>query len=166
MRYKRVFLCLGSNIGKRAENLSKALEYISAGSKIKLMRCSGIYETKAWGFEQQPDFYNQVIEIQTNFSPCGLLHFCQDIEKKMGRKKEFKWSARIIDVDILLFDNIIVNSDVLKIPHKYLSERLFALVPLAELDDSIRLNGKGILELIAGLGGKDSVKLVNLGDSI
>ena len=161
MQYKKVFLCLGSNIGKGKENLSRALEYISASSKIELVKCSSVYETKAWGFKEQPDFYNQVVEIQTDFSPMELLYFCKTIEKKMGRKKTFKWSPRIIDLDILLFDNIIVKSDVLEIPHKYLRERLFALVPLAELDSSIRLDGKGILELIAGLGGKDSVKLAN-----
>lgn len=161
MRYKKVFLSLGSNIGKREENLSKALGYINASSKIELVKCSSVYETKAWGFEEQPDFYNQVTEIQTNLSPEELLYFCKTVEKKMGRKKTFKWSARIIDLDILLFDNIIVKSDVLEIPHEYLRERLFALVPLAELDDSIRLDGKEILELIAGLGGRDGVKLVN-----
>ena len=126
------YLLLGSNIGKRESFLSQAIEQIE---KIvgEVISKSSLYETAAWGNTNQSNFLNQVICIKTKLSAEKLLSEILSIENIIGRKRNEKWEARIIDIDILFFNHEIIKSSNLQIPHPYLHERRFTLVPLAEI---------------------------------
>lgn len=130
-----VFLSLGSNLGDRGENLQKALADIE--DKIgKVIATSSFYVTEPVGFESENDFLNAVCEVRTKLQPSEILEISQSIEKDMGRseKSENKvYLDRIIDIDLLLYDDEILKSDDLILPHPHLHERLFVLQPLAEI---------------------------------
>ncbi len=131
------YLILGGNKGKRAENISKAIELIEkkAGTITKK---SAIFETAAWGNTNQAAFLNQVIELKTNLNPFGLLKSILEIEIELGRMRDSKkWTARTIDIDILFFDAEIIDTPELKIPHPYIQERKFVLIPLMELASNL-----------------------------
>ncbi len=128
----KVFLSIGGNLGDRFENISLALINISqlVGS---IKKQSSIYETKAWGKENQPDYLNLALEIETKLLPEELLKITQQIEINLGRKRHEKWDARTIDIDILFYDHEIINLDFLKIPHPLINIRKFVLLPLFEI---------------------------------
>jgi 2-amino-4-hydroxy-6-hydroxymethyldihydropteridine diphosphokinase len=100
---------------------------------IFLLQQSNIYKTAAWGNTEQDDFYNQVIEVSTELSAEILLQTLLGIETKMGRTRNQKWEARIIDLDILYFNNEIIDTEILKVPHPYMHLRRFTLIPLTEI---------------------------------
>ena len=126
------WLHTGSNIGDRAENLRAALARIgqSAG---RVLQTSSIYQTQAWGLTDQPDFLNQVLRISTQLSPQALLEAILLIEQNMGRERLEKWGSRIIDIDILFYDDVVLHEDKLHIPHPQLHLRNFVLAPLCEV---------------------------------
>lgn len=128
----KVFLSLGGNLGDRFANLEKALAAITDKIGI-VVAVSSIYETKAWGIENQPDFLNQVILVETTLSPMETLETALAIELEMGRVREQKWYTRIIDIDLLFFENEIITSEKLTLPHPFISQRNFVLAPLAEI---------------------------------
>lgn len=132
MKLHQIFLGLGSNLGNREENLSTAQKLIE--EKVgKICSKSSIYETAAWGITEQNAFFNQVIEVQTSFSPSAVLHLVLKIEKDMGRIREIKWGERSIDIDILYYNNEIISTENLTVPHPFIQERKFVLVPLCEI---------------------------------
>lgn len=126
------WLLLGTNLGKRLENLQAATGAIRTflGS-VEVQ--SHIYETAAWGKTHQPAYYNQAIRISTPCTALETLHHIKQIEFLLGRKHDEKWSPRVIDIDILFFDDISITSPLLTIPHALLHERRFALEPLNEI---------------------------------
>ena len=128
----KVYLLLGTNLGDKKDNILKACEKIS-NSCGYLVAQSLIYETSPWGIEAQPVFYNKVIAIETINSAQKLLENLQTIELEMGRVREIKWGERIIDIDILYFNNEIVSNENLIIPHPEIQNRRFTLVPLCEI---------------------------------
>jgi 2-amino-4-hydroxy-6-hydroxymethyldihydropteridine diphosphokinase len=128
----KVFLLTGSNLGNRKKNLQQASELLEEFCG-KIMRQSSLYETAAWGKTEQPNFLNQVCEIETKLNPGQLMHEILKIENLMGRKRNEKYGPRIIDIDILFFNEEIINEPDLKIPHPELQNRKFALIPLAEI---------------------------------
>lgn len=129
---KGVFLGIGGNEGNRLENLSVACTFIE--QKIgKIERESAVYETAAWGKTEQPSFLNQVLKVQTLLSPKECMAACLTIEESMGRIRTLKWDKRTIDIDILLFGQVCLNSHELKIPHPHMQERNFVLVPMVEI---------------------------------
>ncbi len=127
-----IYLLLGSNIGNSKLMLEKSIEQIKVmiGQIIKL---SSIYKTKAWGFEDQPDFLNQVIEVESSFSAEIILEKINEIEENLGRVREKKWHTRVIDIDILYYGNEIINTEKLVIPHLENQNRNFVLVPMTEI---------------------------------
>jgi len=127
-----IFLHTGSNIGDRRENLETANRMVN-DTIGTIIRYSNIYETAAWGLKDQDDFLNQAIEVVTELSPEEVLKEIQAIEKNMGRVKIKKWGRRLIDIDILFFESVVINTDRLTIPHPFLQERNFVLAPLSEL---------------------------------
>jgi 2-amino-4-hydroxy-6-hydroxymethyldihydropteridine diphosphokinase len=127
-----LYLHLGSNEGDRISFLKKALSLISEHVGL-ISQQSMIYETSAWGMTDQPDFLNMAIEVKTKLSPDQVLNACQQIESNVGKKKEVKWGPREIDIDILLYNNIILDHKELKIPHPHLEKRNFVLIPLMEI---------------------------------
>ncbi len=145
-----VYLGLGSNLANRKRNLMMAVTLLKRCRGISFVRLSSIYETEAWGREQRP-FLNAVVAIGTSLSPQVLLELVKKIENRLRRRRRFKWSERTLDIDILLYRKRSLRRSNLTIPHKYITERLFVLEPLAELDASIRLNGESIEEIIGRL---------------
>ena len=134
---RTAYLLIGGNLGNRKENLSKAVSLINeqCGS---LTRSSSIYETEAWGNVDQPSFLNQALEISTSLNARQLIRKILKIEKEMGRVRKEKLGPRIIDIDILLFENEIHDLRFLKIPHPEMQNRRFVLVPLAEIDPTLQ----------------------------
>lgn len=126
------YLILGSNIGDRQTNLSSASSLLSAND-LSIAKKSKLYNSQAWGKEDQESFLNQALEIETSLSPIELLERCLQVEGKLGRKREEKWGARIIDIDIAYYENLIINVDELTIPQRNLEKRNFALIPLSEI---------------------------------
>lgn len=119
-------------MGNRAANLELVHSLISRKIGI-VSKESSIYETEPWGVENQANFYNQVLCVKTSLEPTLLLHKCHVIEQKMGRVRELKWEPRVIDIDILFFNELVLQEEDLKIPHPLLQERNFVLRPLCEI---------------------------------
>lgn len=118
-------------MGDRHKQLANALMHLASVGTI--VNRSSIYETAAWGKTDQPDFLNQAIELETQLLPHELLTQCLSIEKKLGRERHEKWDARTIDIDIVYFDDKIIDSQDLQIPHPRMTERKFMLMPLTEI---------------------------------
>jgi len=126
-------LITGGNMGDRRANLETAANLIA--ERIgPIKKSSKIYETEAWGITNQPAFYNQVLVVRTIMSPRKVLDSILEIEAEMGRKRTIKNAARVIDIDILFFNDDIVNEQNLQIPHPHISDRRFVLLPLNEVD--------------------------------
>lgn len=132
-----VYLLIGGNLGNRKENFSRAISLINeqCGS---LTKSSSVYETEAWGITDQPSFLNQALEIVTELNARQLMRKILKIEKIMGRLRKEKLGPRVIDIDILLFENEIHDLRFLKVPHPELQNRRFVLVPLAEINPGLR----------------------------
>jgi 2-amino-4-hydroxy-6-hydroxymethyldihydropteridine diphosphokinase len=127
-----IFLLLGSNEGDREANLAQARQAIKA-SVGTIVKSSSLYKTAAWGVTEQPEFYNQVIQVTTVLDPAPLLTTILYIEESLGRVRIQKWGPRIIDIDILFYNTTIIESDNLTIPHVGIPHRRFTLVPLHEI---------------------------------
>jgi 2-amino-4-hydroxy-6-hydroxymethyldihydropteridine diphosphokinase len=128
----KAYLLTGGNIGDRIEYLSKAKHTISKWCG-EILQESSIYETAAWGMENQEPFLNQVLQLQTILEPEELLQSILQIEEELGRKRQLKYGPRTIDIDILFFNDEVVDEQGLKIPHPQMQNRRFVLVPLNEI---------------------------------
>lgn len=126
-----VWLALGSNLGDRLANLGAAVAALAP--EARLLRASPVYETPPWGYTDQPAFLNQVVQVETGLPPAGLLKKLKRIEAGLGRRATFRNGPRLIDLDILFYDDLILEAPGLVIPHPHLAERAFVLVPLADL---------------------------------
>lgn len=144
------FLLTGGNLGNRLQNLQRAYKLIEKNCG-HIIRSSSVYKTAAWGFTEQPDFYNQALQLETELSAEKLMRKLLSAEKTMGRKRVVKMGPRIIDIDILLMNDIVLNSSLITIPHPRLAERRFALTPLAEIAPNVihPVLYKAIKELLA-----------------
>lgn len=128
----KVYLIIGSNLGDKFNNIEQANRQI--GLRIgKILNSSSVYETEPWGIREQPQFLNLVLYLETNLKPLEILKEIDFIENALGRKKGKKWGARIIDIDILFFNDLIFKSGDLIIPHPSILERMFVLRPIAEI---------------------------------
>jgi 2-amino-4-hydroxy-6-hydroxymethyldihydropteridine diphosphokinase len=126
-----VYIALGTNLGDRRANLRAAIR--SLPPKVIVMAESHIYETPPWGYEDQPAFLNMVVKAQTDLEPEPLLAYLKQIEVELGREQNFRWGPRLIDLDILFYDDLVIDSASLMIPHPRLHERAFVLVPLKDI---------------------------------
>lgn len=129
--HETIYLALGTNLDDRAANLRTAID--SLPPRVSVVQESSVYATPPWGYQDQPDFLNQVIEVHTKLEPLPLLRFLKRIEKEMGRLKTFRNGPRLIDLDILFYGQRVVEKDNLHIPHPRLDQRAFVLVPLGEI---------------------------------
>lgn len=146
-----VFIAAGTNIGSRLENLQFAAQLLAPAVKIRA--CSKVYQTEPWGVQDQAYFLNLVWQTETTLPAESLLQFLKSIENRMGREKSIRYGPRLIDLDILLYDDLILRSDALTIPHPQMSSRRFVLTPLCDLipDGVHPESGKRYSELLAGL---------------
>jgi 2-amino-4-hydroxy-6-hydroxymethyldihydropteridine diphosphokinase len=127
------WLSLGANIGDPAAQLVDAIARLDAHAAIKVVTQSSIIRTKAWGKTDQPDFANMAATIETDLLPIDLLHACLDIERDMGRVRHEVWGPRLIDIDIIAYERVEMDSTKLILPHRFAHERDFVLDPLREI---------------------------------
>lgn len=156
------YLSIGTNLGDKKVNISIAHTFLDNNEKIKILSKSNIYLTTPLYNLDQDDFYNNVIKIKTSLNALDLLYECQNIEKKMGRKSENKRNMpRVIDIDIITYNDEVFHSKDLTLPHPKLYERKFVLIPMHEIDSEfIFPNKKSINELLNII--EDSSKIIKL----
>ncbi|HZS94487.1 MAG TPA: 2-amino-4-hydroxy-6-hydroxymethyldihydropteridine diphosphokinase [Chloroflexota bacterium] len=156
----RVYLSLGSNLGDRAANLFRALNLLAPAACVE--RVSSLYETAPVGVTDQPAFLNTVAEVTTGLAPAELLKTVKAIERDVGRRPGMRWGPRVVDIDIILYGDVIVDGEVLTIPHPRMTERAFVLIPLAELAADVRepKSGQTVDELARAVRGKDGVQRI------
>ena len=140
------YIGLGSNLSRPIEQVKNAIKEIEQIAHSKLLTVSSLYLSKPMGPQDQDDYINAVLALKTSLSAIELLNILQTIENKAGRiRKEHRWGARILDLDIILFGNEIINTDRLTIPHYGMTKREFVLLPLAEISPELTLpNGKSV----------------------
>lgn len=162
-----IIIGLGTNIGDRKKNLDKAIELLNEHEAITIEDVSSIYETKPVGYAQQDEFLNMVIKGKTELRPSALLDACQAIEKELGREKTVVNGPRIIDLDILVYNNENRQLENLRIPHPRMHERAFVLIPLHEIapDFIIPTSGKEVADLIDHLSDKEKRGVVKWSES-
>ena len=146
-----VYIALGTNLGERSGNLRAAIEGLAPD--VTVLAESHIYETPPWGYEDQPSFLNMVVKAETDLEPAALLMFLKKLEVDLGREKSVRWGPRLIDLDILFYDDLIIESPPLVIPHPRLHERGFVLAPLADVAAEFihPVLGKRVRELLGGV---------------
>lgn len=133
----KIYLALGSNKGDKISFILKAIEELLKYEEIYITKYSSIYYTKPYGYTEQENFINMVVEIVSNFDVLTFHGITKNIEEKLGREKTFRWGPREIDLDILLFNDLILREENIIIPHKEICNRDFFLVPLIELNDKL-----------------------------
>ncbi|MBI2758042.1 MAG: 2-amino-4-hydroxy-6-hydroxymethyldihydropteridine diphosphokinase [Chloroflexi bacterium] len=126
-----VYLALGTNLGDRLANLNTAIDLLSRSTVLG--QRSSIYETPPWGYTDQPAFLNMAVKCETDLDAESLLKRLKQVEVQVGREQSFRWGPRQIDIDILFYDDLVLESESLTIPHPRLHERAFVLVPLADI---------------------------------
>jgi len=160
----QVYIGIGSNLGNKRENYLEALDRIAKLPKTRIIKESSVYESQPHG-DAKEWYINGVIEIETEMKPELLLAKLKNIERAMGRKKvRKKWGARIIDLDILLYGDLVLNKKNLKIPHPEMHQRKFVLIPLSELGPQVihPIIGSSISELLVGVKDDKRVSLARL----
>ncbi|MBM2827460.1 MAG: 2-amino-4-hydroxy-6-hydroxymethyldihydropteridine pyrophosphokinase [Dehalococcoidia bacterium] len=156
-----IYLGLGSNLGDREASIARALELLR--SRLTLTEVSSLYETEPVGYRDQPPFLNAVCFGSTLLEPLELLAAVKEIEDALGRVPTIRHGPRVIDIDILLYADLVMDSPTLTIPHPRMAERAFVLVPLVEIEPGVMHPslGKKYAELLADMGERDGVKLFN-----
>jgi 2-amino-4-hydroxy-6-hydroxymethyldihydropteridine diphosphokinase len=144
-----VYLALGSNLGDRLANLKQAINALTPQMEVKAK--SQVYETPPWGYEDQPKFLNQAIKAKTYLDPEPLLKHIKRLEVALGRKETFPNGPRLIDLDILFYDDQVLNTPSLVIPHPRLQERGFVLLPLMDIDPDLvhPVSKQSVREMVA-----------------
>ncbi len=155
------YLALGTNMGDRMRNLAIAIE--SLLPPVDPLLASSIYATTPWGFSDQPDFLNMVLKVGTDLTPHQLLYHAKGIEKKLDRQPTFRYGPRPIDIDIIFYDNVILKTEKLTIPHARLQERAFVLVPLCEIAPNLKHPGLklSVRDMLQGLN-QEGISVVAL----
>jgi 2-amino-4-hydroxy-6-hydroxymethyldihydropteridine diphosphokinase len=153
-----VHIALGTNLGERISNLSRAIAAFPP--VITVLERSPVYETPPWGLAEQPTFLNMVIKGETSLKPLRLLKFLKRLEARLGRIPSVRYGPRLIDMDILFYDDLVLDSPELSIPHPRLHERAFVLVPLSDLSPTLvhPVLGKSIRALLANVNTEGIVR--------
>ena len=160
-----VHLGLGSNVGDRMENLRTSVERLSR--RVRVVQASSVYETEPVGFEGQPLFLNAVVSTTDELGPFELLGWAKQIERDLGRAPSFRNAPRPIDIDIILYGDMVIRTETLTVPHSRMTERAFVLVPLAEIAGDIvepvtRQKISGLLATVGSVGGVHLVRGLTL----
>jgi 2-amino-4-hydroxy-6-hydroxymethyldihydropteridine diphosphokinase len=157
-------IALGGNVGDVRATFQKAIGYICGMTQATLLARSSDYSTPPWGEAQQADFINACIEIETSLDPHALLFALQKIEVKFGRDRthERRWGPRTLDLDLIAYDDVTMQTPELTLPHPHLFERAFVLVPLAEIAPNLVIAGRSINSALAQLSTEGIVRLGEL----
>ncbi|WP_139003848.1 2-amino-4-hydroxy-6-hydroxymethyldihydropteridine diphosphokinase [Arthrobacter crystallopoietes] len=154
----RAVLALGSNLGERSDTLSHAVADLVDTPNVRLCAVSPVVQTKSVGGpENQPDYLNMVIEVETDLEPYRLLEHCQSVENKHHRTREVRWGPRTLDVDIITYGDLKLDDEALTVPHPRAHERAFVLQPWAWMDSHATLNGVPVGELAEAAGDLDGL---------
>jgi 2-amino-4-hydroxy-6-hydroxymethyldihydropteridine diphosphokinase len=156
-----VYIGLGSNLEQPAMQIKNAIAALDELADTRVLSNSGYFNSKPMGPEDQPDYMNAVVELETALPADQLLKFCQQIETQQGRIKRRYWGERTIDLDILLYADQQINTDKLQVPHPGIMQRDFVFLPLLKLNPEITIPGKGLLKDIIGSERLTSKRLVN-----
>ncbi|WP_210611402.1 2-amino-4-hydroxy-6-hydroxymethyldihydropteridine diphosphokinase [Priestia flexa] len=158
----RAFIALGSNIKSRSNYLKQAVQLLNSHEGILLENLSSVYETDPVGYTNQSAFLNMVAEIKTELPPLGLLDVLQEIELHQNRKREVVWGPRTLDLDILLYNEEVIHSSRLIVPHPRMTERAFVMVPLSEIASDFIIPAVDIptLYLAERLAAEQGIKLI------
>jgi 2-amino-4-hydroxy-6-hydroxymethyldihydropteridine diphosphokinase len=140
---------LGSNIGDKAGNISRAIALLTPGDDVRLVARSRLYRTPPWGKTDQDWFVNACIGVATSLSPGELLGRCQAVEDELGRVRSERWGPRVIDVDLLVYRDVTLEHPDLVIPHPRIAERAFVLAPLADIAPDLVIGGRTVAERLA-----------------
>lgn len=154
----KTYIGLGTNVGDKEANIKTALKHLKAEREIKVLRVASLYYTEPIGLPEQEWFVNTVVEVETSLPPFDLLSKLILIENRMGRNHNIYWGPRVIDLDILLYGEIRVNIPGLQIPHPRMIDRAFVLVPLAELEPDMLLEGRRIDVLAEQLSTRQKIE--------
>lgn len=149
----RVYLGLGSNLGDRQAILDGAVKALDSCPGLSVLAVARYIETEPVGYLNQPKFLNSALAAETSLAPHELLYVIQDLERSFGRLRLFQWGPRTLDIDILLYDDLVLNTVELTIPHPRLAEREFVLLPLAEIAPNVVVpnTAKTVKELLYNL---------------
>jgi 2-amino-4-hydroxy-6-hydroxymethyldihydropteridine diphosphokinase len=146
-----IYLALGSNLGNRSDNLQAAIAALPPA--VRVLALSPVYETPPWGLTDQPAFLNMALKGETTLAPVELLKYLKLLETKLGRQPAVRWGPRRIDMDILFYADLVLDSPELVLPHPRLHERAFVLAPLADLAPDLvhPVLGKPVRDLLSAL---------------
>lgn len=148
----RAYVGLGSNLGDRRAAIEQAVELLGADAGVRVVAISSLRETEPWGPVAQPPYLNGAVALDTTLTPRALLDLLLRTEERLGRVRGERWGPRTVDLDLLLYDDAVVDEPGLAVPHPRLHERLFVLEPLAELDPALVVPGQGsVAELLAAM---------------
>jgi 2-amino-4-hydroxy-6-hydroxymethyldihydropteridine diphosphokinase len=155
------FLGLGSNLGDRLDHLQRAVDLLDADARTRVDAVSSVYETEPVGGPEQDPYFNLAVRVATRRAPARLLRLCHRVEQELGRTREVRWGPRTIDVDILLYDERVIDRPQLSVPHPRLTERAFALIPLIEVAPGQLLpDGRSLPAVLARLAPVEGVRMV------
>jgi 2-amino-4-hydroxy-6-hydroxymethyldihydropteridine diphosphokinase len=148
----RAYVGLGANLGPREDTLRQAVELLSRADGVDVVAVSELRETEPVGVVEQPAFLNGAVAVETTLPPRELLDLLLRIEQALGRIREERWGPRVLDLDLLVYGDVVLDEPGLHVPHPRLQERRFALEPLAELDPALEIPGVGnVLAALAAL---------------
>lgn len=146
----RAFIALGSNLEQPQQQVRAALSALDAIPGIRLQRASSLYRTAPVGYLDQPDFINAVAELETELAPLALLDALMQVEERFGRVRSFRNAPRVLDLDLLMVEGVVLDSERLTLPHPRMHERAFVLAPLAELQPDLAVGGHGRADQLLG----------------
>lgn len=132
----KAILGIGTNIGDRFDNIRSAVNALGKLPGTTVIKLSSVYETKPWGYTMQDNFYNVCVLVETSLSAHALLGACLGIEAAVGRVRTFKNAPRVLDIDLLLYENAEITSEELTVPHPFIRQRTFVLVPLHDITEN------------------------------
>jgi 2-amino-4-hydroxy-6-hydroxymethyldihydropteridine diphosphokinase len=151
----RAYIGLGANLADREGTIEQAVGLLGAEPGIEVVSVSSLRETEPWGRVAQPAFVNGAVAVETRLEPRALLGVLLDVERRLGRVRDERWGPRTIDLDLLLYGDVVLDEPGLTVPHPRLHERAFALEPLQELDPELAVPGRGsVTDLLAALAGE------------
>lgn len=150
---------IGSNVGDKAENIGRALELLTADDSVRIVKVSGLYRSPPWGILEQDWFVNAAAAVATDLSAHDLLRRCLAVEDEMGRVRRQKWGPRLVDVDVLTYRRQTIDTPDLKVPHPFIEQRPFVLVPLLEIAPDEPIRGRPVRGLVRAIDVSDCVAL-------